>query len=70
MASWMRFAVVKSGLRSERRMRSRLESSKGTSRSTMAPEAMRPLVGTPRSIEAACASALKPPTAIGPWATA
>ncbi len=45
----MRWAVVKSGLRSVMRRLVMLVSWKPISRSTMAPAAIRPAVGTPRS---------------------
>ena len=77
MALAMRRAVVKSGLRRDRARLSRLAiSAQGSipvpakGFSTMAPEAMRPEVGTPRVIEAASPWAWKPPTVSEPWATA
>jgi len=48
MESATRWAVVRSGLRKARRNDFNDAESKWTSRSTMAPDEMRPLVGTPR----------------------
>jgi hypothetical protein len=51
MAAAMRWAVVKSGLRRVRRTSGIESRLKPVSRSTVAPEAMRPAVGTPRVTE-------------------
>src|SRR6185437_14456455 len=69
-AAAMRFAVVKSALRSASRTLGRRLSANSISRSMMAPLAMRPTVGTPRVILAASPSAWKPEIASEPWATA
>src|SRR5687768_6299483 len=70
MAAAMRLAVVKSALRSARRTLGRRLSANSISRSMMAPLGMRPTVGTPLVMLAACPSAAKPPTASEPCATA
>jgi SMC interacting uncharacterized protein involved in chromosome segregation len=70
IASFTRRAVVKSGLRSDRRRERIADRSKATSRSTIAPAAMRPDVGTPLVTEAACPCAAKPLMVIWPWRTA
>src|SRR5664279_1285581 len=69
-AEAMRLAVVKSALRSARRTLGRRLSANSISRSMMAPLAMRPTVGTPRTILAASPSAWKPEIATEPCATA
>src|SRR3984957_4167243 len=56
-AAAMRLAVVKSALRSARRTLGSRLSANSISRSMMAPLAMRPTVGTPRTILAAAPSA-------------
>ena len=70
IAAAMRFAVVKSGLRSDRRSERASFSLNSISRSMMAPLAMRPTVGTPRVILAASPSAEKPAMATEPCARA
>ena len=70
MAAAMRFAVVRSGLRSARRSAFWALSLNSTSRSISAPFEIRPTVGTPRVIFAASPSAWKPAIATEPWATA
>jgi hypothetical protein len=70
IAAAMRLAVVKSGLRSAMRNWLSLLRVKSISRSMIAPLAMRPTVGTPRTILAASPSAWKPPMATEPWPTA
>ena len=63
-------AVAKSGLRSAS-LASRMPSNEnGTSRSTMAPDATRADVVTPRLRLAPAPRAATPDTATGPWATA
>src|ERR1700733_15326316 len=69
-AAAIRLAVVKSALRSARRTLGRRLSANSISRSIMAPLAMRPTVGTPRTILAASPSAWKPEIATDPCATA
>src|SRR5882724_11185037 len=69
-AAAMRLAVVKSALRSASRTLGRRLSANSISRSMMAPLAMRPTVGTPRTILAASPSAWKPEIASAPCATA
>src|SRR5580693_1191760 len=69
-AAAMRFAVVKSALRSASRTLGRRLRANSISRSMMAPLAMRPTVGTPRVTLAAAPSAWKPEIAIEPCATA
>src|ERR1700704_2007159 len=69
-AAAMRLAVVKSALRSASRTLGRRLSANSISRSMIAPLAMRPTVGTPRTILAAAPSAAKPEIASEPWATA
>src|SRR5712672_743088 len=69
-AAAIRLAVVKSALRSARRTLGRRLSANSISRSMMAPLAMRPTVGTPRTILAASPSAWKPEIASEPWPTA
>src|SRR6195256_2160791 len=69
-AAAMRFAVVKSALRSASRTLGKRLSANSISRSMMAPLAMRPTVGTPRTTLAAAPSAAKPATATEPCATA
>src|SRR5882724_2790867 len=69
-AAAIRLAVVKSALRSARRTLGRRLSANSISRSMMAPLAMRPTVGTPRTILAASPSAWKPEIATEPCATA
>ncbi len=67
----MRRAVVKSGLRRVMRSEVILASWKPISRSTMAPAAMRPAVGTPRVIDEPDApEAETEPVCTVPWATA
>ena len=65
LTAWaMRREVVKSGLRSDTFTDSRCDISKGSSRSTMAPLAMRPAVGTPLvTDEPEAPEAVKPPVA-------
>jgi len=70
MEAAMRFAVVRSGLRSARRSDFWALSLNSTSRSISAPFEIRPTVGTPRVIFAASPSAWKPAIATDPWATA
>ena len=70
IAAAMRLAVVKSALRSASRTWLSRFSAKSISRSMMAPLAMRPTVGTPRTILAASPSAWKPLMATEPWPTA
>jgi hypothetical protein len=71
ITSAIRRAVVKSGLRSVRRRTLRLASWKLTSRSTLAPPAMRPAVGTPfRTAEPEAPPALIEPVCTVPCATA
>ena len=70
IAAAMRVAVVKSGLRSAMRIWLSLLRLNSISRSISAPLAMRPTVGTPRTILAASPSAWKPPIATEPWPTA
>src|SRR5690242_8415448 len=70
IACAIRRAVVRSGLRSEILIDFIAASWKPSSRSTMPPLAMRPAVGVPLVTLAAEPVALKPDTAIGPWATA
>jgi hypothetical protein len=71
LIAWaMRRAVVRSGLRSATRTDCSAESWKLISRSTMAPLAMRPAVGTPRVIDWPWPCAEKPETATVPWAIA
>jgi len=62
----MRWAVVKSGLRKERRKFFTLARVNPISRSTIAPFAIRPEVGTPRVTLAAAPWAENPPIATGP----
>src|SRR3982074_3788342 len=69
-AAAMRLAVVKSALRSASRTLGKRFSANSISRSMMAPLAMRPTVGTPRTMLAAAPSAAKPATATEPCATA
>src|SRR6476469_8486899 len=69
-AAAMRLAVVKSALRSASRTLGSRLSANSISRSMMAPLAMRPTVGTPRTILAASPSAWKPEIASEPCATA
>lgn len=70
MTASIRAAVVKSGLRSARRISRIWVKSKATSRSTRAPPGMRPEVGTPWVTLAASPSAETPPAIIEPCATA
>jgi len=71
LTAWLtRRAVVKSGLRSARRIVLSEFSSNPTSRSITAPLAMRPEVGTPWVTRVAAPEATKPPIASWPWATA
>src|ERR1700722_14555265 len=69
-AAAMRLAVVKSALRSASRTLGRRLRANSISRSMMAPLAILPTVGTPRTILAAAPSASKPEIAIEPCATA
>ena len=70
IAAAMRFEVVKSGLRRDRRSVRASVSLNATSRSMLAPLEIRPLVGTPRVILAASPSAEKPAIATEPCARA
>ena len=71
MTAATRWAVVKSGLRSVSRTSFMFASSKPVSRSTVAPEAIRPAVGTPRvTDEPEAPEAETEPVWIEPWATA
>lgn len=70
MAVTMRCAVVKSGFFSASFRLVAVRSANGTSRSTIAPPAIRAEVETPRLMLAAAPCALKPDTATGPCATA
>ena len=67
----MRFAVVKSGLRSASRTFGSRFSANSISRSIIAPLAMRPTVGTPRDDFGGIALGLEAAEiASEPWATA
>jgi hypothetical protein len=66
----IRAAVVKSGFLSASLRLVADFSAKGTSRSMIAPLAIRAVVITPRVNRAAAPCALKPETATGPCATA
>ena len=68
IAAAIRLAVVKSALRSASRTFGSRLSANSISRSMMAPLAMRPTVGTPRTIFAASPSAWKPEIASEPCA--
>ena len=70
IAAAMRLAVVRSELRSESRTWLSRLSANSTSRSMIAPLAMRPTVGTLRVILAASPSAWNPAIASEPCATA
>ena len=70
IADAIRFDVVKSGLRRDRRRERMSFILNAISRSIMAPLGTRPLVGTPRVILAASPSAENPAIATDPWARA
>ena len=70
IAASIRAAVVKSGFRNAKRIFVICEKSKGTSRSTRAPEGMVAVVGTPWTTEADIPDASAPPARTAPWATA
>ena len=69
IAAAMRRAVVRSGLRKPSRREFVLSNRNATSRSTVAPFAMRAAVGTPRVTEVAAPRAAIAPVVSAPWAT-